>query len=79
MTIHRSFGPERAGYCAEQKSIQITEPMENLGTLQPLARALNRIDDPTARKIVIMSKWQRGELTACEAERLIRAGGLEAA
>jgi hypothetical protein len=79
VTIHRSFAPGRAGYCAGQKSVQITEPMENLGTLQPLARALNRIDGPSARKIVIMSKWQRGELCAADAGRLIRLCQLEGA
>jgi hypothetical protein len=42
-----------------------------------LERALARIDDPSARKIVIMSKWSRGEITDEEAERLIRDGGLE--
>jgi hypothetical protein len=47
--------------------------------LSTITRVLNRIDDPSARKTVIMSKWQRGELTTCEAERLICAGGLEAA
>jgi hypothetical protein len=44
-----------------------------------LVKALSRIEDPAARKIVIMSKWERGEITAKEAERLIRELGLGAA
>lgn len=47
--------------------------------LSTITSTLNRIEDLSVRKAVIMSKWQRGELTPCEAERLIRAGGLEAA
>lgn len=44
--------------------------------ISPLARVLNRIECPSARKIVIMSKWERGQLTADEAERLIRLCGV---
>lgn len=47
--------------------------------LSPLARVLNRIDDPSARKLVIMSKWERRELTNDETERLIRLCNVEAA
>lgn len=47
--------------------------------LSPLVRTLNRIADPAARKSVIMSKWERQEITPDEAERLIRLCGLEAA
>jgi hypothetical protein len=46
------------------------------GAMSGLAKALSRIEDPAARKIVIMSKWERGEITAKEAERLIRELGL---
>jgi very-short-patch-repair endonuclease len=35
--------------------------------------------DPSARKAAIIEKWERGELTNDEAERLIRGGGLAAA
>jgi hypothetical protein len=45
----------------------------------PFERALARIDCPTARKLVVMSKWERGELSASEAERLIREFGLASA
>jgi hypothetical protein len=62
--------------CGQRHGRFIDCSMRDLSTL---TRVLNRIDDPSARKTVIMSKWQRGELTPCEAERLIRAGGLEAA
>lgn len=44
--------------------------------LTPLVRVLKRISDPSARKSVIMSKWERGELSEFEAERLIRRLGL---
>ena len=40
--------------------------------LSTLARVLNRIEDPSARKTVIMSKWERREITGNEAERLIQ-------
>lgn len=42
------------------------------GGIVALERALIQIADPSARKIVIMSKWERGELTASEATYLIR-------
>jgi hypothetical protein len=42
----------------------------------PMLRILRRIDDPSARKTVIMSKWARGEITPDKAARLIREGGL---
>jgi hypothetical protein len=45
----------------------------------PFERALARIDCPTARKLVVMSKWERGELSASEAERLIHKLGLVSA
>jgi hypothetical protein len=45
--------------------------------LSPLARVLNRVECPSARKIVIMSKWERKQLTNEEAERLIQLCGLE--
>ena len=41
-----------------------------------LERALSRIDDPSARKTVIMAKWARGEITRLQACRLIRQLGL---
>jgi hypothetical protein len=47
-----------------------------MSDLSALKRALMRIDDPSARKIVIMSKWQRGEITPEQAEILIREMGL---
>lgn len=45
--------------------------------LSPLARVLNRIECPSARKTVIMSKWQRKQITPIEAERLIQLCGVE--
>lgn len=42
-------------------------------------RILNRIDDPTVRKIIVMRWWERGEITPAEAEKLIRDNALEAA
>jgi hypothetical protein len=47
--------------------------------LSMLARVLNRIEDPSARKIVILSKRERREITDQEAERLIRLCEVEAA
>lgn len=47
--------------------------------LSPLVRVLNRIADPAARKSVIMSKWERGEIAPDEVENLIRLCGLEVA
>lgn len=44
-----------------------------------LKNTLLRIEDPAVRKIVIMSKWQRGEITAAEAEYLIAELGLKEA
>lgn len=41
-----------------------------------LERALARIDDPASRKLVIMAKRQRGEISDFECERLIRRVGL---
>jgi hypothetical protein len=46
-------------------------------SVNALERALNRIGEPTVRKIVVMSKWERGELSADEARHLIRVCGLE--
>lgn len=40
--------------------------------LEALARVLNRIEDPSARKIVIMSKWERRQITDAECEELIQ-------
>lgn len=40
--------------------------------LSPLARVLNRIESPGARKIVIMSKRESREITDDECERLIQ-------
>jgi hypothetical protein len=37
-----------------------------------LEKALQRIECPSARKAVIMSKWDRGELSASAASYLIR-------
>jgi hypothetical protein len=48
-------------------------------TLGRLERILGRITDPSARKTVIMSKWERGEISSAQAKHLIRAGGLESA
>jgi hypothetical protein len=47
--------------------------------LTSIASVLNRIEDPSALKTVIMSKWERKELTASEAMQLIRKFGLEQA
>lgn len=47
--------------------------------MNALVKTLKRIQDPSARKTVIMSKWQRGEITSDEAERLIRELGLKEA
>jgi hypothetical protein len=49
--------------------------------MAPLRKALRsiEIEDPTAAKIVVMSKWERGEISGLEAEQLIRGLGLEAA
>lgn len=44
--------------------------------LDPFTQILRRIPDPSARKTVIMSKWQRGEITPERASKLIRLGGL---
>ena len=41
-----------------------------------LKRVLLRVEDPAARKAVIMSKYERGELTRLQASRLIRKLGL---
>ena len=40
--------------------------------LSTLVRVLNRIEDPSARKIVIMSKRERGMITDAETSELIR-------
>lgn len=61
------------GYSIARKSGYIAVPMKNIG---PLQNALSHIADPSARKLVIMSKYERGELTANDAQRLIREGGL---
>lgn len=42
-------------------------------------RHLNQISDPSTRKTIIMSKWERGELRPSEAMYLIRKLGLETA
>lgn len=42
----------------------------------PLSNVLRHISEPAARKAVIMSKWQRGEIGAERASKLIRHGGL---
>lgn len=47
-------------------------PAVTMRDLSTLARVLNRIDDPAARKIVIMGKRERGEITDAETERLIQ-------
>lgn len=44
-----------------------------------MASILMQIEDPVARKIVIMAKRQRGELTERQAERLIRLCGVVSA
>lgn len=46
------------------------------GKIEALERALKRIEDPSARKIVVMAKWERGELTRLQTRRLIRKLGL---
>lgn len=50
-----------------------------MNSLETLKRTLERIDDPSARKLVIMSKWQRGKITPDQAEQLIRELGLREA
>lgn len=47
--------------------------------LSALARVLNRIDDSSARKAVIMSKRGRNELTDFETRRLIQMCEVETA
>jgi hypothetical protein len=47
--------------------------------LSTLVRILNRVECPSARKTLVMSKWERGQITGNEAARLIRLCGLEAA
>lgn len=64
------------GYSLTSKSVYIAVPMKNIG---PLKNALSRIADPSACKAVIMSKWERGELSAAQAEGLIHDLGLAAA
>lgn len=44
--------------------------------LESSMRYLHRIDDLSARKIIIMSKRERGEITDEQTERLIREHGL---
>lgn len=44
--------------------------------LEPLANVLNRIDDPVARKLVILSKRDRRQITDRECERLIQMCGV---
>lgn len=55
---------------------KVLELEQIVGRSASLERAMARIDDPAVRKIVILSKWQRGELSGFEAERLIRRLGL---
>jgi hypothetical protein len=42
-------------------------------------RILDRIEDPTVRKILVMRWWERSEITPAETTELIRANSLEAA
>lgn len=44
--------------------------------LEPLANVLNRIDDPAARKLVILSKRDRRQITERECEQLIQMCGV---
>jgi hypothetical protein len=44
--------------------------------LSPLARVLNRIEDPSARKLVIMSKREHSEITDAECAQLIQLCGV---
>lgn len=53
--------------------------MSGTRDLSPLARVLNRIEDPAARKIVIMSKLERRMITGEECERLIQLCRVESA
>jgi hypothetical protein len=62
-----------------QKIESIRYVLRANGTLSKFERSLARIDDPSARKTVIMSKWERGDISSAQAKHLIRAGGLEAA
>jgi hypothetical protein len=52
------------------------EGHRTVADLDAFAAVLKRIDCPHARKVVIMAKWERGELSDEQAERLIRNGGL---
>jgi len=61
------------GYSHARKCAYIKLPMDDIGSLK---RALSHIDDPSARKTVIMTKWERGELSRLQACRLIRGLGL---
>lgn len=49
------------------------------GELEHLFRILGHIEDASARKSVIMAKWERGEITSSQAEQLIQSLGLQAA
>lgn len=46
--------------------------LTNIETEAGLLSALMCIGDPSAAKIIIMSKWERGEITSFAAERLIQ-------
>lgn len=47
--------------------------------MSALARVLNRISDPSARKSVIMGKRERREISDQETERLIQLCGVREA
>lgn len=52
------------------------EPASIESSMEQLTKILGHIDDPAVRKIVIMAKRERGELTDAQTEQLIRLGGL---
>jgi hypothetical protein len=68
-----THGFDRWRYCCAPHGGSIESSMRDL---QPLIRILNRIEDPSARKLVIMSKRERRQITDRETERLIQLCGV---
>lgn len=55
-------------------------PVESIeSSMEHKQRILDRIDDPTVRKILVMRWWEHGEIAPGEAEKMIRDNALEAA
>lgn len=55
----------------------MNHPSKTVRDLSSLVRTLNRIEDPSARKICIMLKRERGEITDGETEQLIKLCGVK--